>query len=178
MDQTHKKKDRPAVQAELKREPVVSPASDLGGLTGDGHANPASDLTEREDELAAKLTAAEAVVAELEAKLKDAEAKAADHLDSWRRAQADLDNFRRRVERDRDDLAKFAAQNFILRLLPVLDNLDLAKKSAENPLFKEIVASQKAFAERAVKWDQDTYVSRRMAVAHFFGAKPAAPKKT
>lgn len=53
----------------------------------------------------------------------------------------------------------------------------LAKKSAENPLFKEIVASQKAFAERAVKWDQDTYVSRRMAVAHFFAAKPAAPTK-
>jgi TRAP-type mannitol/chloroaromatic compound transport system substrate-binding protein len=53
----------------------------------------------------------------------------------------------------------------------------LEKKSAENPLFKEIVASQKAFAERAVKWDQDTYVSRRMAVGHFFGAKKAAPKK-
>jgi TRAP-type mannitol/chloroaromatic compound transport system substrate-binding protein len=52
----------------------------------------------------------------------------------------------------------------------------LEKKSAENPLFKEIVESQKVFAERAVKWDQDTYVSRRMAVSHFFGA-PAAPKK-
>jgi TRAP-type mannitol/chloroaromatic compound transport system substrate-binding protein len=52
----------------------------------------------------------------------------------------------------------------------------LEKKSAENPLFKEIAASQKAFAERTVKWDQDTYVSRRMAVSHFFGA-PAAPKK-
>ncbi|MEQ1515920.1 MAG: C4-dicarboxylate ABC transporter [Usitatibacteraceae bacterium] len=53
----------------------------------------------------------------------------------------------------------------------------LAKKSAENPLFKEIVASQKAFAERAVKWDQDTIISRRMAMNHFFGAKAAAPKK-
>ena len=52
----------------------------------------------------------------------------------------------------------------------------LEKKSAENALFKEIVESQKVFAERAVKWDQDTYVSRRMAVSHFFGA-PAAPKK-
>ena len=51
------------------------------------------------------------------------------------------------------------------------------RKSAENPLFKEIVASQKVFAERAVKWDQDTYVSRRMAVNHFFGAKKAEPKK-
>jgi TRAP-type mannitol/chloroaromatic compound transport system substrate-binding protein len=53
----------------------------------------------------------------------------------------------------------------------------LEKKSAENPLFKEIVESQKAFAERTVKWDQDTYVSRRMAVSHFFGAKAPEPKK-
>jgi TRAP-type mannitol/chloroaromatic compound transport system substrate-binding protein len=53
----------------------------------------------------------------------------------------------------------------------------LEKKSAENPLFKEILASQKAFAERAVKWDQDTYVSRRMAVNHFFGPKKAPAKK-
>jgi TRAP-type mannitol/chloroaromatic compound transport system substrate-binding protein len=53
----------------------------------------------------------------------------------------------------------------------------IEKKSAENALFKEIVASQKAFAERTVKWDQDTYVSRRMAVSHFFGSKTPAPKK-
>ena len=53
----------------------------------------------------------------------------------------------------------------------------LERKSAENPLFKEIVESQKAFAERAVKWDQDTYVSRRMAVSHFFSAKAPEPKK-
>jgi TRAP-type mannitol/chloroaromatic compound transport system substrate-binding protein len=53
----------------------------------------------------------------------------------------------------------------------------VTKKSAENPLFKEIAASQKAFAERAVKWDQDTFVSRRMAVNFFFGAKKAAPSK-
>jgi len=53
----------------------------------------------------------------------------------------------------------------------------VAKKSAENPLFKEIAESQRAFAARAVKWDQDTYVSRRMAMNHFFGAKKEAPKK-
>jgi TRAP-type mannitol/chloroaromatic compound transport system substrate-binding protein len=51
-----------------------------------------------------------------------------------------------------------------------------AKKSAENPLFKEIEASQKAFAARAVRWDLDTNVSRRMAYNHYF-AKAAAPAK-
>src|SRR5215208_1583304 len=53
----------------------------------------------------------------------------------------------------------------------------LEKKSAENPIFKEVVASQRAFAERVVKWDQDTNINRRMAVNHFFGPKKAAPKK-
>jgi TRAP-type mannitol/chloroaromatic compound transport system substrate-binding protein len=53
----------------------------------------------------------------------------------------------------------------------------VAKKSAENPLFKEIAESQRAFAERTVKWEQDTMVSRRMAANFFFGAKPAQPKK-
>jgi TRAP-type mannitol/chloroaromatic compound transport system substrate-binding protein len=52
----------------------------------------------------------------------------------------------------------------------------LEKKSGENALFKEIVASQRAFAERAVKWEQDTVISRRMAMNHFFGQK-AAPGK-
>ena len=50
------------------------------------------------------------------------------------------------------------------------------KKSAENPLFKEIVESQMAFAKRATQWEQDTVVSRRMAYNHYFG--PNAKKKT
>src|SRR5687768_6540917 len=50
------------------------------------------------------------------------------------------------------------------------------KKSAENPLFKEIVASQLAFAKRATQWEQDTVVNRRMAYNHYFG--PNAKKKT
>jgi TRAP-type mannitol/chloroaromatic compound transport system substrate-binding protein len=50
------------------------------------------------------------------------------------------------------------------------------KKAGENPLFKEIQESQRAFAARAVKWDLDTNVGRRMAYNHYFG-KPA-PKKS
>lgn len=52
-----------------------------------------------------------------------------------------------------------------------------AAKSAENPLFKKIYDSQRAFAERAVRWQLDTYVSQRMAHNHFFVKKPAAPAK-
>ena len=52
----------------------------------------------------------------------------------------------------------------------------VARKSAENPLFKEVVESQKKFAERVVKWDMDTNVGRRMAYNHYFGAKKAPTK--
>ena len=51
------------------------------------------------------------------------------------------------------------------------------KKSAENPLFKEVVESQRKYAERAVRWDLDTNVNRRMAYNHYFASKKPAPKK-
>jgi TRAP-type mannitol/chloroaromatic compound transport system substrate-binding protein len=50
-----------------------------------------------------------------------------------------------------------------------------AKKRADNAMWVEIEKSQRAFAERAVRWDLDTNVNRRMAYNHYFG-KPAAGK--
>jgi TRAP-type mannitol/chloroaromatic compound transport system substrate-binding protein len=53
----------------------------------------------------------------------------------------------------------------------------ISKKSEGNALFTEIVASQKKFAERAVKWEQDVVVDRKMAYGHYFGKPAAAAKK-
>ena len=52
----------------------------------------------------------------------------------------------------------------------------VARKGADNPLFREVEASMRAFAERAMKWDMDTNNPRRMAYNHYFAKKPA-PKK-
>jgi len=49
------------------------------------------------------------------------------------------------------------------------------KKAAENPIFKEIVLSQLAFAKRATRWEQDTVVSRKMVFDHYFGPNAKAP---
>ena len=65
------------------------------------------------------------------------------------------------------------------RQLEIYDQV-AAKKSAENPMFKEIVESQRAFAQRAVRWDLDNNVNRRMAYNHYFaraGAAKGAAKK-
>ena len=53
---------------------------------------------------------------------------------------------------------------------------EVTKKYIEsNPLFKEIIASQVAFAKRAVQWEQDYIVSRKMAFEHYFGPKGKLP---
>jgi TRAP-type mannitol/chloroaromatic compound transport system substrate-binding protein len=44
----------------------------------------------------------------------------------------------------------------------------IEKKSAENATFKKVLDSQKAFAQRAGKWQGDTLVNFRMAYNHFF----------
>jgi TRAP-type mannitol/chloroaromatic compound transport system substrate-binding protein len=59
--------------------------------------------------------------------------------------------------------------------LEVYDEV-VKKKAGENPLFKEILESQIAFAERATRWEQDTVVNRRMAFDHYFGQDAAAKK--
>ena len=54
----------------------------------------------------------------------------------------------------------------------------VAKKEAELPMFKKVNASMRAYAERATKWQYDTNNDFRVAVNHYFGAKPASgPKK-
>jgi TRAP-type mannitol/chloroaromatic compound transport system substrate-binding protein len=44
----------------------------------------------------------------------------------------------------------------------------IAKKSAENPLFKKVLDSQKAYAQRAGQWQNDYMVDFKMAYAHYF----------
>jgi TRAP-type mannitol/chloroaromatic compound transport system substrate-binding protein len=87
------------------------------------------------------------------------------------------------IELQTKDKVKFyrTPDSVLQKQLEVFDSVQ-EKKSAENPIFKEIVESQRKFAERAVKWDLDTNVPRRMAYNHYFGKAPkaAAPagKKT
>jgi len=74
------------------------------------------------------------------------------------------------IEMQTKDKVRFykTPDSILQKQLDVYDEV-VAKKSAENPLFKEIVESQLAFAKRATQWEQDTVVSRRMAYNHYFG---------
>src|SRR5438445_6211753 len=81
------------------------------------------------------------------------------------------------VELQTKDKVKFykTPDAILKRQLEIFDDI-VKKYSATNPLFKEIVESQIAFASRATQWEQDTVVSRKMAFDYYFGPKGTAKK--
>ena len=81
------------------------------------------------------------------------------------------------VELQSKDNVKFykTPDAILKRQLEVYDDV-VKKKAAENPLFREILESQLAFAQRTTRWEQDTVVNRRLAFDHYFGANAAAKK--
>jgi molecular chaperone GrpE len=87
----------------------------------EAEAEPADTAT------AADAGAASAVAADLNA----ARAEAESHLDDLRRLQADFDNYRKRTLREQTARAASASQALVAKLLPVLDNFELAVSAAE-----------------------------------------------
>ncbi|MGQ9518359.1 MAG: nucleotide exchange factor GrpE, partial [Anaerolineae bacterium] len=65
-------------------------------------------------------------VAELRRQLEETQAKADEYLDQWRRSVAEFSNFRKRMERDRQEFQKTATTDFLKRLLPVVDDMERA----------------------------------------------------
>lgn len=72
----------------------------------------------------------EAPVVSLEDTLADARRAAQEHLDRALRAQAELENVRRRMARDVENAHKFALDRFVSELLPVKDSLELGLAAA------------------------------------------------
>jgi len=65
--------------------------------------------------------------------LATARQEAAQNYDRYLRAVADLENFRRRTVREKDELRQFATARVLEDLLPVLDNLALGLSAAKRP---------------------------------------------
>lgn len=65
-------------------------------------------------------------IADLEAQLKQAQAQAAEYLDGWQRARAEFANFRRRAEKEREEISQNTIIEWWGRLLPVIDDFERA----------------------------------------------------
>ncbi len=68
---------------------------------------------------------------ELIDKVESLQALAKKNFDLYVRAQADMDNLRKRFAKEKEDLAKYANETLVKQLLPVIDSLEKAIAHAE-----------------------------------------------
>jgi len=64
------------------------------------------------------------------ARLAEVQAELEKYKDAALRAAADLDNYRKRVSREREESVKYANAAFLERLIPILDNFELGLQAA------------------------------------------------
>jgi molecular chaperone GrpE len=82
-----------------------------------------------DESAAATESTAESESSEVE-KLAQAEAKAAENWDLLMRSKAELENLRRRHERDIENAHKYALEKFSSELLPIIDSLEMGVLAA------------------------------------------------
>lgn len=85
-------------------------------------------------EQAAQTEGAARAAPSLEDQLAQAKADADKYLNNWRRAEADLQNYKRRAEQERDESRRFAQASIIINILPILDDFERAFGSLDSRL--------------------------------------------
>ncbi len=142
-----------AVEAALRSVDRVK-----AGAAGEGAGDPAVEVEieggapagDEASSLKAQLELSQQLGRETQKKLEDVH-------DRWVRAVADLENYRKRAQKERDEVQKFGAERLVKDLLPVMDNLDraLAAATVDDPLVagvKLVRASfEQALARHGVK---------------------------
>ena len=76
------------------------------------------------------------------------------------------------IELQTKDKVKFykTPNSILAEQLTVWDAI-VARKSAENPMFKRVIESQRTFAKRATSWQNDTNIDFKVAANHYFAKK-------
>ena len=122
-----------------------------------------NELTDEEDSLENEETeATEAALdhpnyTELEEKLTLAEQKAHENWEKSVRAVAEIDNVRRRMEREVANAHKYGAEKLISALLPIVDSLEqalqLAEKSGDSAMHEGLELTMRLFTDVLQKFD-------------------------
>ncbi|MDQ8180666.1 nucleotide exchange factor GrpE [Pelagicoccus sp. SDUM812005] len=126
-------KDTPEVeenvdaQAEAASAEAAEPSAEATEAAPEEAAEAATEVAEEPKELT------------LEEQLEAAKAEAAENYNNYLRSVADLDTYRRRVMREKDELKQYAISGLLEDFLPVYDNLGLGLMSAEQTSDPKVV---------------------------------------
>lgn len=88
------------------------------------------DSEVEENDVAIESETAEVSIEDLQKQLAKAEQKAADNLDKALRVQAEMENLKRRTQKDLDSAHKYGLEKFAKELLSVIDSLELGIQAA------------------------------------------------
>src|ERR1700683_2884176 len=80
----------------------------------------------------------------LQQELAQSEERAKSHWDQYLRAVAELENVRKRAQRDIEAANRYGLEKFVLELLPVKDSLEMAVENAGNADSASLAAGQEA----------------------------------
>jgi len=68
----------------------------------------------------------EEIVVDQENEIAALKSKADEYLEGWKRTQAEFENYRKRQAESGKDLLRYATENIVLQIIPVLDNFHLS----------------------------------------------------
>nr|WP_254361002.1 nucleotide exchange factor GrpE [Corallococcus exiguus] len=130
----------PAAEADVSTPEVAPPTED------------AAALRQEVESLRAQLEFSQTKARETLERLKEAHERAKDFQDRAIRSAADLENYRKRAQKEKEDVQKFGVEKLLKDLLPVVDNmdraLDAASKSPDFDSFQKGVAmTRKSFED-------------------------------
>jgi len=117
-----------------------------------------------------------------EERLTKAEEDSQRYLDNWRRAEADLQNLRRRSEQQRADSSRYASTSLVLNLLPIVDDFERAFGSLDEHIagmtwfdgvhliYRKLIALLESAGVKPIKAEGETFDPQfHEAVAHAEG---------
>lgn len=85
-----------------------------------------------------KKTKEEQNLEEFKEKLKECQKKKEEYLAGWQRARADFLNYKKEEMERIKEILKYAAEDLVLKILPILDNFDLIEKKLPENLKADI----------------------------------------
>ncbi|WP_370039153.1 nucleotide exchange factor GrpE [Corallococcus sp. AB045] len=130
----------PAAEADVSTPEVAPPTED------------AAALRQEVESLRAQLEFSQTKARETLERLKEAHERAKDFQDRAIRSAADLENYRKRAQKEKEDVQKFGVEKLLKDLLPVVDNMDRALDAAgKSPDFdsfqKGVAMTRKSFED-------------------------------
>ena len=111
---------------EREEEEIAPQAEAEGSQEAEEHATEEVEYEVIEGVIEDEEEIEEDEVETLRADLEQAHAQAADYLEGWQRARAEFANFKKRVEAERQEVRRSSTEALLLKLLPVVDDLERA----------------------------------------------------